>query len=84
MFVCIALILFACLVVAFGGRYNDAEQLYYDADFADLYDSSDDTGRQFKGGEEYKGVEDYARSAGGSDTADAAATAREIYDQADI
>lgn len=83
MFIPVALIIFACIVVAFGGRYKDAEQLYYDADFADLYDSSDDTGRQYKGGEEYKGPQDYARGAS-EDATDAAATAQAIYDQADV
>lgn len=99
MFIAVLLIVFAAIVVAFGGRFPDAEQLYYDADFTELYDAKDDTGREFKGGEAYdassaeKAAARRGRAKAAAATADdrsqatakdPAQVAQEIYDKVDI
>lgn len=54
MFIVFVLLIFACVIVALSGNHSDAEQLYYDADFTELYSTEGgDKGRKFKGGEIY-------------------------------
>lgn len=96
----VMIIIAAVVIVVLSGGHSDATQLYYDVDFAELYEvkESEEGERKYKGGEEYmrkpKGAEEVvsanaipttlSKTTSGVPDSKISEIAQDIYDMVDM